>query len=259
MSSTTPQENPPNEKAEIRRQNEMSIEEYIAMQPRLAWRRAIIRGAIRFFIMTLLCKVKITGEENIPATGSAMLMMNHLSLLDPVVCIGAVRHRFVVPMTKVENMKMPIMGSLIRWYGAYSVNRGEVDRRALTSSIELIKAGQLVLIAPEGTRQRDGLAEAKDGFVYVATKANPVIIPAAVTGVQDWMNELKRLKRPNITVTFGKPFKFKTQGRTRIPREEMTAMSHEAMYQLAATLPDPALRGKYADLSKLTTHFIEFV
>ena len=45
----------------------------------------------------------------------------------------------------------------------------------------------------------------------------------------------------------------------RVPRESLTAMSHEAMYQLALAVPDESLRGFYSDVSKATTSYLEFV
>lgn len=238
---------------------EMTVEQYIAAQPRYTTRRGILRAAIRLIIMRLMCRVTVVGAENIPDTGGAVLMMNHISLLDPILCIGAVMNRFVIPMSKIENLRTPVIGTVIRWYGGFTVTRGEVDRKALTNSIELIRSGQLILIAPEGTRQKNGLTEAKDGLAYVATKADAIIIPAAVYGAMNWLDDLKHLRRPKITVTFGKPFKFKTGDGKRVSREALGAMSHEAMYQLALALPDAESRGAYADVDKATTEHLEFL
>lgn len=237
----------------------LSVEQYVLMQPRLSWRRRFLRWLIRLILFRVICKVTVTGTENIPAAGSSVLMMNHISLLDPILCMGAVTHRFVIPMTKVENVRNPIIAPFVWWWGSYSVNRGEVDRKALINSIELLKSGQLILIAPEGTRQHDGLAQPKDGLAYVATKADAVIIPTAIVGARDWLTDLKRLRRPVIQVNFGPPFKFKTDGRTRIPREELSEMTEEAMYQLALAVTDENMRGIYSDVSKAKTDHLEFV
>lgn len=238
----------------------ISVQEYVALQPKLAWRRKLMRGIlIRGLGFGVLWDVKITGTENIPDTGPGILMMNHISLLDPVLCMGAVMNRFVVPMTKVENMRNPILAPLINWWGAYSINRGEVDRRALTNSIELLKSGQLILMAPEGTRQRDGLAKPKDGLAYLATKADAVIIPAAISGAIGWQQKMQRLQRPHIQLNFGRPFRFKTDGGARVPREALAQMGEEAMYQLALTLKDESMRGVYSDIGKATTDYLDFI
>jgi 1-acyl-sn-glycerol-3-phosphate acyltransferase len=235
-----------------------SVQQFIEMQPRIAWRRHILRGLIRTVGFHLV-HLTVTGTENIPDTGPAILMMNHISALDPGLCMGAVTNRFVIPMTKIENTHNPLGAFMVWWWGSYTVNRGEIDRKALTNSIELCKSGQLILIAPEGTRQKNGLTHPKDGMVYVATKADAVIIPAAISGAMGWQEKWKNLQRPHINVNFGRAFKFKTQGRTRVPRDELAAMTDEAMYQLALAVTDETMRGVYSDVSKATARYIEFI
>lgn len=237
---------------------ESSVQAYVARQPRLAWRRHILRWLIRNigFRMT---KVTISGAQNIPDDGPAILMMNHISALDPGLFMGAVTNRFVIPMTKIENTHSAIGAFVVWWWGSYTINRGEIDRKALTNSIQLARSGQLILIAPEGTRQKNGLARPKDGLAYVATKADAVVIPAAVSGAIGWKEKWMKLQRPDIHLSFGRPFKFRTEGRTRIPRDELSAMTDEAMYQLAAAIHDENLRGEYRDLSKATAKFIDIL
>ncbi|MBZ0293739.1 MAG: 1-acyl-sn-glycerol-3-phosphate acyltransferase [Anaerolineae bacterium] len=237
----------------------VSVEQYIARQPSLSWRRHILRGLIRWVGFGLLVKIKVNGLENIPSSGPALLMMNHVTALDPGLCMGAVTHRFVIPMTKIENTHTPLGALAVWWWGAYTVNRGEIDRKALTNSIELLKSGQLILIAPEGTRQKHGLARPKDGMAYVATKADAVVVPTAISGAEGWKEKWGRFQRPEITLTFGKPFRFRVGGRNRIPREELSEMTEEAMYQLATALPNPEARGVYSDLSKATARYLEFI
>ncbi|MCA0452591.1 MAG: 1-acyl-sn-glycerol-3-phosphate acyltransferase [Chloroflexi bacterium] len=234
------------------------VQAYVDRQPRLRWRRVLLRGLIRSLGFKVIWDVNVTGLENIPDSGPCIIMMNHISMIDPVLCMGAVTNRFVIPMTKIENMRNPIIGPFVRWWGSYTINRSEVDRKALTNSIELIKNGQLILIAPEGHRHPEGLAEAKDGLAFVATKADAVIIPTAISGAIGWNKKLFRFQRPKINVNFGRPFKFRTGG-TRVSREVLATMSHEAMYQLAMAVTDETKRGFYSDLSKATTEYIEFV
>jgi 1-acyl-sn-glycerol-3-phosphate acyltransferase len=239
--------------------SEATVQQYIARQPALAWRRFLLRGLIQTLGFKVLWNVAVHGTENIPSSGPTILMMNHISALDPVLCMGAVSHRYVIPMTKVENAAHPILGGFVKWYGAYTVNREEVDRSALLNSIELLKSGQLILIAPEGTRNPEGLTQPKDGLTYVATKADAIIVPTAVSGAVGWLPRLKRLNRGAMRVDFGRPFRFNTGGRARIPRDELAQMTQEAMYQLSLTLPDPALRGEYSNISQATTQTLSFL
>jgi 1-acyl-sn-glycerol-3-phosphate acyltransferase len=235
------------------------VQGYVARQPRLAWRRWLLRGLIRSVGFGLVWQMDIRGRENIPDSGPVILIINHISFIDPVLCMGAVINRYVIPMSKAENMRNPATAPFLWWWGAYVINRGEIDRRALTSSIELLRSGQMILVAPEGTRQTDGLTRPKDGMTYIATRANAVIVPAALADAEDWLDRLKSLRRTHIKLHFGRPFRFKTGGRERIPREEMALMTDEAMYQLALALDNEKDRGVYRDLSKATTNYLEFV
>ena len=236
-----------------------SIQAYVARQPRLAWRRHLLRGLIRTLGFKVLWQVEVTGTDNIPDDGPAIIMMNHISMIDPVLCMGAVTNRFVIPMTKIENARNPLIGPFVWWWGSYTVRRGEVDRKALASSIELLRSGHLILVAPEGTRHPEGLAEAKDGLAFVATRSSAVVIPTGLSGARDWKDKLFRFQRPHIQVNFGRAFRFRTDGQTRVPREVLAAMSHEAMYQLALAIRDENLRGLYRDVSQATTYHLEFV
>lgn len=236
-----------------------SIQAYVERQHIYTWRRRLMRSAIRTIGFNLLANVHVTGTENIPTSGPTILMMNHLSAIDPVVCLGAVTNRFVIPMTKIENAKDPVLGMLVWMWGAYTVDRDTVDRSALMNSIELLKSGQMILIAPEGTRHPEGLAEAKDGMTYVATKSNAVIVPGALAGSQHFKSSWKRLHRVPVQLNFGRAFRFKTGGRSRIPRDVLAEMTRESMYQLALALPDPSRRGAYSDVENATTDTIEFV
>jgi len=238
------------------RENE--IQQIVARQPALAWRRVILRAFLRLLTVTL-ARTRISGVENVPAQGTVILMMNHITALDPGVVIAAVAHRIVIPLSKAEAARSKFMGPFLWWYGAVTVNRGEVDLRAINVILALLKEGHCVLIAPEGTRHPNGLEKPKEGFVYVASKSDAVIVPVAVTDAVGWNARLKSFKRARVTMTFGQPFKFTTDSKTRIPREQMQQMTREAMYRLALTIPDAALRGEYSDLENATTETLVLV
>ena len=237
----------------------ISIDEFIANQPIYNRRRPWITriGKIALFPFV---KFTASGVENIPSSGPTIIMMNHIGFLDPVACVFMSPDRWVIPMSKIENMNNAFFRWVINQYGAYTIDRDRLDRTGLNNSIALMRSGELILIAPEGTRQKHGLVEPKDGMAYVAAKAEAMIVPTAVIGSDKFGSELKRLRRAHVHVAFGKPFQFKTEGRKRIPRDELSRMMQEAMYQLAATIPDEhtELRGVYKDLGNSTTEMLTF-
>jgi 1-acyl-sn-glycerol-3-phosphate acyltransferase len=236
------------------------VQEYVLRQPQIAWRRRLMKGLLKPLGFGLLWDMHITGLENIPATGGTILMMNHISAIDPVLCIGAVDHRYVIPMSKLENVQHPVKGFFLRWWGVYTIDRDTLDRQALVQSIELLKSGQLILIAPEGTRHPNGLGVGKDGLAYIATKADAIVVPTALSYAQGWYDDgLKRFRRYPIYLNFGKPFKFKRPTGRRIPRDTLAQMTHESMYQLALTVEDTNARGHYSDIENATTDTLTFV
>lgn len=237
----------------------MAVQRYVQRQPDYAWRRYLLRSLIRTAGYTLLARVTSDGKENIPDTGPTILMMSHIGAIDPVVCMGEVTNRYVIPMTKIENTHNPLLGFMVWWWGAYTVDRDSLDRVALQKSIALLEAGEMILIAPEGTRHPDGLAEGKSGLAYIATKADAVIVPAAMSGTQKPTAYWTRGKRARAHVSFGRPFRFRRAGRARVPRAELEQMTHEAMYQLALTQHNAELRGLYSDVENTTTETLQFV
>ncbi len=230
----------------------------VAQQVRLDRRRHWLRdGLLRPLGLGLLVKPHIEGRDYIPASGPTIVIMNHIGAIDPFVVVAAMRTRYLVPMTKEENYYHPIIGLIARAWGVYPVRRGEVDRQALDSTVALLQQGYAVLIAPEGTRGT-ALAEAHDGTAYVATKADPLILPVGLEGTDAFPSAYKRLQRPQVTIRFGQPFRFRIEGRRRIPRDELRQMTREMMYQIAQLIPAQR-RGVYSDLDQMTTEFVEFV
>jgi 1-acyl-sn-glycerol-3-phosphate acyltransferase len=210
---------------------------------------AALRPVFNAFI-----RLQVDGLDNVPATGPAIVMINHVAFLDPVMLIACVRRR-IVPMSKIENLRLPGVNLLIQLWGAINVRRGEVDRAALRQAIEALKAGHLLLMAPEGTRSKSGeLQEPHDGVAFVATRTGALVIPVGIVGTPDIARNWKRFKRTDVHVTFGRPFYFET-ARARVGREELALMTREAMYQLAAVLP-PHQRGRFANLREATTQLL---
>jgi 1-acyl-sn-glycerol-3-phosphate acyltransferase len=227
-------------------------------QERYTLRRRLLQNyLLRPVGFGLLVKLHVTGLEHVPASGPTIVIMNHIAAIDPFVVVGAVTSRQLIPMTKIENYQHPIVGLMARAWGVYPVRRGEVDRQALDSTIALLEQGRAILIAPEGTR-RPNLSEAKGGTTYVATKTGATIVPVGLEGTDQFPASLKRLRRALVTIRIGPAFRFRTEGRARIPRNELHRMTHEMMGQLASLLPERR-RGFYSDTSQMPTDYLEFV
>lgn len=207
------------------------------------------------FVFWVLLRCEVEGVGNVPVRGPVLVIVNHINFLDAVVA-ATLLPRDMYLMTKVETFKAPIFNWVSWWYGVFSVRRGEVDRIALREALGVLRRGEVLLIAPEGTRSGDGLMQqARNGIAYVAAKARVPVLPVAVWGVEEFWNRSPRLRRTQVNMRVGTPFTFRMNA-TRPRRAELTQMTREAMYRLAALLP-AEYRGYYGDQPPATWEYIE--
>lgn len=159
----------------------------------------IFRAILRF-IYRILFRLKAVGTENIPAEGAVIIASNHISLLDPP-AVGVLIKRKVHFMAKEELFKAPVLGPLIKSFGAYPVKRGGVSIDAIKSSINILKSGKVMGVFPEGTRQKaddpDAALGAKKGTAMIALRSKAVVIPVAIVG------NYKLFRR--TLIVYGKP------------------------------------------------------
>jgi 1-acyl-sn-glycerol-3-phosphate acyltransferase len=225
---------------------------------RLEPRRRVMRWLLQEVGFRFLVRIeRVEGLENFPERGPAIVMINHIALVDPVVVLGSLP-RNVVPMAKIEVYRLPVVGILPWLWRVIPVRRGEVDRRALHLATLVLQAGEVVLLAPEGTRH-PRLQRGKEGVAYLGYRAGAPIVPTAIDGTPGFptLPFTRRWRESGVRIRIGKPFRFRRLS-GRPDRERLRQMTDEAMYALAWLLPE-ARRGVYADLDRATTETIEFV
>ncbi len=229
-------------------------------QSRWETRRRILRFLVRYIGIPLLVKIDhIEGLENIPAKGAGILMINHVAFIDSIFVLHEMP-RNIIPMAKIEVYDYPVIGIFPRIWGVIPVRREEVDRQALRGAFDVLRAGEIILMAPEGTRTPgSGLQEGKEGITYIATRSGAPILPAAVINTAGFpaLRGTSRWRGPGAVLRFGKPFHFKPE-LEHPDRQLLRKMTDEAMYVLSAMLPEH-LRGVYVDLSKATQDTIEWL
>ena len=214
-------------------------------------KRRFLRFLIRVIGFNFLVHLeRVEGMENVPAQGPAILMINHIALVDPIVVLHLLP-RNIVPLAKVEVYEYPLVGIFPRLWGVIPVRREEVDRRAIQGALDVLRAGEIILVAPEATRSPQ-LQQGKEGVAYLGVRSGAPVIPVAIEGSEGFptLPFLKRWRGPGVQVRFGQPFRFRVDDE-RQARRQLHQMTEEAMYRLAAMLPEQR-RGVYADLSRAT-------
>ena len=133
-----------------------------------------------FPIYKFVFKGCLIGQENIPQTGSFIMVSNHGSLLDPPL-LGHAIGRNISFMAKAELFKIPVLGFVIRACGAYPVKRGIADKNTIKTACDKLLNNNSIGIFIDGTRQEDGLVnKPKQGAALLAFKNQKLLLPVAI-------------------------------------------------------------------------------
>jgi 1-acyl-sn-glycerol-3-phosphate acyltransferase len=221
-------------------------------------KRRFLRFLLKYIGFTLLAKIdRVEGLDNIPAEGQGILFINHIAFIDPIVVLHLLR-RNIVPLAKQEVYDYPFVGVFPKMWGVVPVKREALDRQPLKQVMAILKAGEMVLVAPEGTRHHE-LQVGRVGVAYLASRTQSPVIPVAIDGTPGFpvFRTSQRWKDPGAVVRFGQPFRYRSDF-SRARSKDLRLMTDEAMYIVASLLPEHR-RGVYADLSKATQSTIEWL
>ena len=200
--------------------------------------RNFLRWLLRIGI-DLIARVEISGYENLPASGAYVIATNHLGMLDaPLLYYALDRWDVFIPVAEKWEES-----AFLRWLGKYLnfvfIDRFNPDLKAMRRIIGLMAKGNILVIAPEGTRSRAGsMMEGKPGASYLAARLKRPIVPVGIAGSEDEgvLANLKHFRRSHIVVTAGLPFTLPP-----LPAKERDAMlkrdTDEIMCRIAALIP----------------------
>ncbi|TQF74794.1 1-acyl-sn-glycerol-3-phosphate acyltransferase [Rhodococcus spelaei] len=183
-------------------------------------------------------KFTVTGDENIPARGGAVIAVNHTGYMDFTYAGLPVRtvKRYIRFMAKKEVFDNKISGPIMRTLRHIPVDRG-AGADSYRAAVEDLRAGELVGVYPEATISRSfELKEFKSGAARMAIEAGVPIVPMVIWGAQRvWTKGYpKRLGRTNtpISIAVGEPIQpFE-------PASELTAQLHSTMETMLRALQE---------------------
>ncbi len=185
-------------------------------------------------LLNALYRPSVTGLENVPAEGPAILASNHLSTLD-VVFMPARIPRPVYYLAKSEYFSGPAK-HLFKNLGVIPIARhgGEAGEESLRRGEEVLASGSLLGIYPEGTRSPDGrLHRGKTGPVRLALRTGAPIVPVAIRGTFGIMPPGSKLPRiRQVEVAYGKPMDFSHYARRSEDHFALRSATDELMYEL---------------------------
>jgi 1-acyl-sn-glycerol-3-phosphate acyltransferase len=200
-------------------------------------------------LMNLIAKRDWRGADNLPKSGAAIAVCNHISYIDPLIFTHFLYNNGRAPryLSKASLFKLPIVGRVLLGAGQIPVEReSAVASKALQHAVAFLKAGHLLGVYPEGTLTRDENywpMKAKTGIARLAILTQVPVIPCAQWGAQKilpaYSKKPKLFPRTKVQVIAGEALNFsKWAGRAEDPvaLEEATAYVMSAVTKLLEQL-----------------------
>jgi 1-acyl-sn-glycerol-3-phosphate acyltransferase len=150
--------------------------------------------------------IRVFGRENVPKSGPALLLSNHQSYLDPVLCgVGLLRELDYIARDNLFQNRW--FAWYIRSLNAFPIQRDQADLAAVRTVIKRLRSGRAVVLFPEATRTGDGrIRPIKGGFELIVRKANAPAVPVVIDGgFEAWPRTQLLPSLGCITVSYGKP------------------------------------------------------
>ena len=158
-------------------------------------------------LMYGLWRPRVLGAWKLPASGPAILAVNHSHNIDGPMVMG-VSPRPTHFLIKREAFVGPL-NPFLTGIGQLKVDRASADRTAITQALGVLEAGGVLGIFPEGTRGEGDFASLRAGLAYFAVRGGAPIVPVAVLGSTARPGRLIKALPPlrsRVDVVFGDPF-----------------------------------------------------
>ena len=196
---------------------------------------------LKWFIFVPVIKVVfrpwIEGKENVPATGPAILVANHISAGDTYLLPALVSRRMVFPAKSEAFTGTGLRGAVLRWFllnvGMLPMDRsgGRASANSMTGVLGVLERGDLLGIFPEGTRSPDGrLHKGKTGVARLVLQARVPVIPVGMIDTEFHRLPLLGIpvmRRPGVRV--GTPLDFDRYAGAGNDREVLRWVTDEIM------------------------------
>jgi 1-acyl-sn-glycerol-3-phosphate acyltransferase len=170
-------------------------------------------------IIKALMPVTVTGLENIPSKGPAIIMPNHTSFLDSII-LGFFATRDIWFMAKNSEYRHAPMKWFLRHACSFPVRRYAIDVLAVRNAIRVVRHGHILGLFPEGERTWDGnMLPVRTGAMRLVLALNTPVIPVGISGAYGLMPRwTSSIRRTPVKIAIGKPVMF---AHIPIPKQTM--------------------------------------
>jgi 1-acyl-sn-glycerol-3-phosphate acyltransferase len=196
-------------------------------------------------LLSIGADFRVSGTERVPKTGPLIVAGNHLSYVDGLLAPSLLPRVDTHLLIAYEFEHRPFYHFFGNFIGrAIYLAPDSKSMFALRQAVAALRAGHVVLIAPEGRVSLTGALEpGNPGIGYLAAVSGAPVLPIATFGQEALFKNLRRLRRTTITAQFGEIF---MAPKGALSAEGMATTTDLIMRRIAAMLP-PAYRGVYSD------------
>ena len=176
----------------------------------------VFKWALFVPVIRVVFRPWIEGVENVPASGPAILVSNHISAGDTFLLPGMIHRRVTFPAKAELFTGRGLVPRVVSWFvrgvGMLPMDRsgGRASASSMDGALEVLRRGDLLGIYPEGTRSPDGrLYKGKTGVARLVLQARVPVVPVGMINSQFVPAKLVRIpiiRRPGIRI--GKPMDF---------------------------------------------------
>lgn len=168
-------------------------------------RKRLARGLTRFFgrpLLNTLCKIQLSGRENLPQRGPLVIVGNHVAVME------------VVMMTVFTPWQVELLGAgdiphekitqfFSNFFGFIPVNRGHVDRPALSKALGILKQKGVLGVFPEGGIWEPGSMRAQTGVAWLSYHGQAPVLPVGFSGTTGALGKAWRFEHPTLSMHIG--------------------------------------------------------
>jgi 1-acyl-sn-glycerol-3-phosphate acyltransferase len=194
---------------------------------RISWQKRLFYNGCYLlvnFFFRIFYGARFYGQNNLPESGSAILISNHQSHYDPPLLAAGLRRRLNF-LARKSLFEFKPFAWFIDMLDAIPLETNGIGFAGIKESLQRLRNGEIILVFPEGARTWDGkIAPFLQGSLMLAQRTKSAILPAAISGVYEAFPRTKKYPMlwGKFRVVYGKP----------IPYEEIKDLSEEELRHL---------------------------
>ncbi|WP_097026538.1 lysophospholipid acyltransferase family protein [Clostridium peptidivorans] len=196
--------------------------------------------------MNKYADIEVTGMENLKDIKKPIIFIcNHLSNSDALVLMEVFKEQDLTFVAGAKLSDNPLTNLGISIAKTITIKPNTADKDALSSIIKMLRAGNNILIFPEGTRSRTAsLIEAKKGIVLIQRLSKAIVVPVGMWGtekllpINDQDMGSEKFHHAKVRINIGKPVDIPVKDKEEDKHDYEERILTYFMKSIAALLPE---------------------